>query len=140
MNQSPTTTQLNYKTEQLPAKYNYLAPDKSEIRKLTQVHGGNMCHCTLPVGGVSLAVRHKTVEELWYFMQGSGQMWRKLDDHEGVVDVGPGLSLSIPTGTHFQFRNTGDEPLCFIIVTMPPWPENAGEAVRVEDHWPVAGG
>ncbi len=35
-----------------------------------------------------------------------------------------------------QFRNTGDEDLCFVIVTMPPWP-GAEEARRVTDHWPV---
>jgi mannose-6-phosphate isomerase-like protein (cupin superfamily) len=28
----------------------------------------------------------------------------------------------------------GEEPLMFIIVTMPPWPGDQ-EAVRVDDHW-----
>ena len=69
-------------------------------------------------------------------MEGSGQVWRKNDTAESVVDVGPGVSLSIETGTHFQFRNTGDEDLRFIIVTMPPWP-GEDEAVRVDDYWNV---
>ena len=122
--------------KQLPAKYNYLAPDKSEIRLLLEMTGGGLAHCTLPPQGVSLGVKHKTIEEIWYFIQGQGQVWRKQGDREEVVDVGPGACITIPTGTHFQFRNTGKDPLGFIIVTMPPWPGEE-EAVRVQDHWKV---
>ena len=53
---------------------------------------------------------------------------------ESVVEVEPGIALTIECGTHFQFRNTGDEDLCFVIVTMPPWP-GAREARRMTDHW-----
>ena len=95
---------------------------------------GGLCHCTLPVGKTSLAVRHKTVEEIWYFLEGQGQVWRKLDDSEELVDVRQGVSLTIPAETHFQFRNTGTQPLRFVIVTMPPWP-GEHEAVRVDEHW-----
>lgn len=119
---------------ELPQEYTVLAPDGSEIRELVSVSGGSMAHCTLPPGSTSMAVTHRTVEEVWYFMEGSGQVWRKSDSAESVVDVKPGVSLSIETGTHFQFRNTGDDALRFIIVTMPPWP-GEHEAVRVADHW-----
>ena len=44
--------------------------------------------------------------------------------------------MSIPTGAAFQFRNTGEAPLIFVIATMPPWP-GMDEAVRVKDFWPV---
>jgi mannose-6-phosphate isomerase-like protein (cupin superfamily) len=73
---------------------------------------------------------------MWFVVGGRGQVWRMLDDDEVVVEAGPGTSLSIPTGTHFQFRTVGDEPFQFIMCTMPPWP-GADEAVRVPDHWPV---
>ena len=63
-------------------------------------------------------------------------MWRKNDDEEIVVGAEPGVSLSIEVGTHFQFRNTGDDDLCFIITTMPPW-SGEDEAYRVQDYWPV---
>jgi len=75
------------------------------------------------------------VEEIWYFL--AGQVWRKQDDREKVVDVHPGLSLTIPAETHFQFRNTGDEPLQFIIAAMSPWP-GEDEAVALEEgKWPL---
>lgn len=123
-------------TIHLPSELTVLAPDGSEIRELVAVNGGSMVHCTLPSGAASAAVTHRTVEEVWYFLQGRGQVWRKSDSAESLVDVRPGVSLNITVGTHFQFRNAGDEPLQFIIVTIPPWP-GEDEAVRVEDYWDV---
>jgi mannose-6-phosphate isomerase-like protein (cupin superfamily) len=127
-----------FQTRDLPASYDVLAPDTSEIRVLAAGTRGSMAHGTLPPGRVSLAVRHQTVEELWFVVSGQAEIWRKLGDEEATVIAGPGTSLSIPVGTHFQFRTVGDEPFCFIMVTMPPWP-GPGEAVRVPDHWPVPG-
>lgn len=86
-----------------------------------------------------LAVAHATVDELWYCLGGTGEVWRRREGAESVVDVEPGVALTIECSTHFQFRNTGDEELRFVIVTMPPWP-GAEEARRVEDHWPVTEG
>ena len=121
-------------TRKLPHEYTVLAPDGSEIRELVAVQGGSMVHCRLPSGATSMAVKHLTVEEVWYFIQGRGQVWRSSEGSEVVVDVEAGMSLSIEIGTRFQFRNTGDEDLCFIIVTMPPWPGEQ-EAARVADYW-----
>ncbi len=116
-----------------------IAPDGSRIRELVDVAGGSMVHCTLPKGAVSMAVVHATVDELWYFLAGKGQVWRRRESAESVVDVEPGVSLSIECGTHFQFRSTGAENLRLVIVTMPPWP-GAEEARRVRDHWPLTEG
>jgi len=119
---------------QLPQDYNELAPDGSEIRLLLGLKGGGLCHCTLPPGKTSKAVKHRTVEEIWYFLSGKGEVWRKDNEKEEVVEVIPGTCIDIPLGTHFQFRNTGDKPLCFIISTMPPWPGN-DEAIKVKGKW-----
>ncbi|MBN9393287.1 MAG: cupin domain-containing protein [Chloroflexi bacterium] len=118
----------------LPADYNNLAPDGSEIRLLLGVQGGGMAHCTLPAGQTSVAVTHRTVEEIWYFLSGRGEVWRKKDDAEQVTEVFAGTCLTIPLGTSFQFRATGEEPLCFIIATLPPWP-GPQEAVVVAGKW-----
>ncbi len=120
-----------------PAAGHVLAPDGSEVRPLLDLRRGGLGHCTLPPNAVSQAVRHRTIEEIWYFIKGQGQVWRKHGDHEVVVEVGPGVCLTIPTGVHFQFRNTGDEPLEFLMATMPPWPGSA-EAVRVPNYWEPA--
>ena len=127
---------LDYK--RLANDYDTLAPDGSEIRLLSSTSRGSMVHCTLNPGEVSLPVAHRTVEEVWYFLEGTGQVWRRFVDEERVVDVTPGGSLSIPVGAHFQFRTTGDSPLRILIVTMPPWP-GEDEAYRVPGRWPVEG-
>ena len=121
-------------TVQLPKDYDYLAPDRSEIRLLPEIDGGGMSHCTLPPGHASSAVYHKTVDEIWYFISGSGEVWRKKGQEEAVDQVGTGISLSIPCGTRFQFRNTGSTPLCFVIATIPRWP-GPEEAIHTNGHW-----
>jgi len=123
-----------FETRQVPDRYDCLAPDGSEIRLLPALSGGSMVHCTIPAGGVSRAVRHRTVEEIWFVLDGRGQVWRMLGDREAVTDVEPGVALTIPLGTHFQFRAAAQVPLRILIATMPPWPGD-DEAVRVADHW-----
>lgn len=121
-------------TRHLPDRLDVLAPDGSEIRLLVRTTRGSMVHCTLPPGKATLAVRHRTVEEVWYGLEGEGEVWRKQGEDEQVVALRPGVSLSIPVGVHFQFLATGTTPLKFLIVTMPPWPGEQ-EAERVEDYW-----
>ncbi len=50
----------------LQEKYDYLAPDGSEIRLLPNVNSGGLCHCTLPVGGVSKPVCHRSMAAYRY--------------------------------------------------------------------------
>jgi mannose-6-phosphate isomerase-like protein (cupin superfamily) len=124
----------NLATKVLPKDPDHIAPDGSEIRLLPDLAGGGLCHCTLPAGKTTQAVKHKTVEEIWCFIDGKGEVWRKRGNHEEVVAVEAGVSLTIPADTLFQFRNNGSEPLRFIIATMPPWP-GPDEAVPVEGRW-----
>jgi mannose-6-phosphate isomerase-like protein (cupin superfamily) len=93
-----------------------------------------MAHFELAPNRTSKAVTHRTVEEIWYFVSGRGQMWRKQNEHAAIVDVYPGVSLTIPLGTQFQFRSFGSEPLAAVGVTMPPWPGD-GEAIIVKGEW-----
>ena len=94
----------------------------------------NPAKSTLPPRAVSKAVAHHTVEEVWYIISGKGRIWRKRGDQEEIAELGPGVSLTIPTGTHFQFRSEGPEPLNALGATMPPWPGES-EAVLVDGAW-----
>ena len=123
-----------FKTAKLASKADYLAPDGSEIRLLPDVQGGGLAHCTLPSRKTSLAVRHKTVEEIWYFIEGTGEVWRQMGSKKRTTRVHADVCITIPLGCHFQFRNTGDAPLCFVIATIPRWPGKS-EALKVADHW-----
>jgi len=113
------------------------APDGSDVRILLQMSGGSMAHFKLAVGRTSRPVAHHSVDEIWYFFEGLGVMWRKLDGREETVRVEAGVCITIPCGTHFQFRSLGPEPLKAVAVTMPPWP-GEGEAYEVEGVWRVS--
>lgn len=118
----------------LPVARDVVAPDGSDVRILLGLAGGGMAHFELGPNQVSKAVTHRTIEEIWYFLSGRGQMWRMREGEASIVDVYPGICLTIPLGTHFQFRSFGHEPLSAIGVTMPPWP-GEGEAVFVTGEW-----
>ncbi len=111
-----------------------MAPDGSEVRILCGLSRGSMAQFSLPPGAVSKAVAHRSVEEVWCFIAGRGRMWRQLEGREEVVEVGPGVSISIPVGTRFQFRCDGGEALVAVGATMPPWPGD-GEACVVDGKW-----
>ncbi len=125
---------MDFSTKPLPEAPDDVAPDGSDVRVLLGLESGGMAHFELAPGQTSTAVSHRTVEEIWYILTGRGEMWRKLNDREEVVPIGPGVCLTIPLGTHFQFRSFGDEPLAAVGVTIPPWPGD-GEAYEVRGNW-----
>jgi mannose-6-phosphate isomerase-like protein (cupin superfamily) len=123
------------------------APDGSEVYFLVPPHEtrgfrgdpgvgdagrASLVEVRLPAGRASRPVRHRTVEEIWYFVAGRGQVWRQPPDggEPVVVEVGPGRALVIPTGWAFQFRAEPGADLRFLCYTSPPWPGD-DEAVRV---------
>jgi mannose-6-phosphate isomerase-like protein (cupin superfamily) len=67
-------------------------------------------------------------------LSGRGRIWRKLGHEEEIDELNAGVSLSIPTGTQFQFRCDSSEPLTVLGATMPPWPSE-DEAYLVEGVW-----
>jgi mannose-6-phosphate isomerase-like protein (cupin superfamily) len=115
------------------------APDGSEVRLLASLAGGSFAHFTLSAGATSAAVSHRTVEEIWYFIAGEGEIWRKYRGEASVVEVKAGVALTIPLGTEFQFRANGGTALSFVAVTMPPWP-GPDEAFSVVGPWDAASG
>jgi mannose-6-phosphate isomerase-like protein (cupin superfamily) len=125
---------VTFETKRLATEPDAIAPDGSEVRVLCQVPRGGLAIFSLPPRAVAKPVAHRTVEEVWYILSGSGRMWRKLGGCEEIVELSPGISLTIPTGTHFQFRCDGGEPLNAIGATMPPWPGES-EASLVDGIW-----
>lgn len=120
-----------------------VAPDGSDVRVLLRLAGGSMAHFSLAPGRVSRAVTHRTVSEIWFVLGGRGEMWRAAGDalagDGGSIEIlEPGVCLTIPPGTSFQFRASRDEPLAAIAITMPPWPGD-DEAIPVEGYAAWAG-
>jgi mannose-6-phosphate isomerase-like protein (cupin superfamily) len=128
----------HFDTMQQPDAPDMVARDGSDVRVLLRLGRGSMAHFELAAGRVSQAIAHHAVDELWYIFGGHGEMWRRQGDREETVRLRPGTCLSIPAGTHFQFRADGDGPLAALGVTMPPWPGD-DEAYDVPGPWPPGG-
>jgi len=115
-----------------------IAPDGSEIRFLVPpspaavercpppdraARSSSMVEVRLPAGERSRPVRHRTVEELWYVLAGSGELWRRAPDGEERSDpLEPGRTAVIPTGWAFSFSAGEGADLVFLCHTSPPWP------------------
>ncbi len=106
------------------------APDGSEIRLLIdqrhQASAASLVEVTLPAGQVSRPVWHQRVEEVWYVLQGHGEVWRCPPNADpalyAAVAVKPGDSLVIPPRWRFQFSASDAEALRVLCFTVPPWP------------------
>lgn len=125
-----------FDTMQRPGTPDVVAPDGSDVRVLLQLNRGGMAHFELSAGRVSRAVAHHCVDEIWYILRGQGQMWRRQAQRQETVSLEPGTCLSIPAGTHFQFRAASTGPLAAVAATMPPWP-GPDEAYEVPGAWPA---
>jgi mannose-6-phosphate isomerase-like protein (cupin superfamily) len=130
----PATPAKPYETKTLGTGVDATAPDGTAVRLLLSLSGGSMAHFELPAGGVSHAVTHRTVEEIWFVVSGRGSIWRRTEGLEGIYPIGPGTALTIPLGTAFQFRAESDAALAFVAITMPPWP-GMEEAVSAQGPW-----
>jgi len=123
-----------FSTMSLPQSPDVVAPDGSDVRVLLRVPGGSTAHFTLGAGLTARAVTHRTVDEIWYVVAGRGEMWRREGTREETVPLAPGVCLTLPAGTHFQFRAHPLEAVAAIGMTVPPWPGD-GEAVAVDGPW-----
>ena len=115
------------------------APDGSEIRLLVDSRQGavksSLVEVALGPGEVTRPARHRTVEEIWYVLEGTGKVWRcppeAGPETVSPVDVAAGDALVIPAGWSFQFSAEAGSALRFLCHTTPPWPGD-DEAAEVE--------
>ena len=111
------------------------APDGAAVRPLCVLPGvASFAHFELAASQVSQAVSHATVQEIWYVVAGWGRMWRDDGSAKSVVELIPGVCLTIPLGTSFQFR-AGADGLRVVAVTVPPWPGDPAEARPQRGPW-----
>lgn len=124
----------SFGTMRLPGECDAIAPDGSCVRVLLRLARGSMAHFELAAGRIFRPVAHHHVAEIWYILHGGGELWRRQGDRQETVPLAAGTCLTIPAGTHFQFRSSQDGPLAIVGVTMPPWPGD-DEAYEVSGKW-----
>jgi mannose-6-phosphate isomerase-like protein (cupin superfamily) len=125
---------MSWQTGCIASEPNHVAPFGAEVRVLAHTARGSMAHFVLSSKAISNAMAYRTVDEIWLFLSGRGRVWRCLDGQEEIVDVGPGVAITIPAGTKFQFRCDTYEPLAAVATTIPSWP-GKDEIYPVEGCW-----
>jgi mannose-6-phosphate isomerase-like protein (cupin superfamily) len=128
---------MAFTSKRLSAAPDVIAPDGSEVRVLCATSRASTAVFTLRPGAVARAVRHRTVDEVWYVLSGAGRIWRRLGNEEEITKLSPGVSVTIPAGAEFQFRCDGEVALSVFGATIPPWPGET-EAVFTEGPWAAA--
>ncbi|WP_035804232.1 cupin domain-containing protein [Kitasatospora mediocidica] len=121
-----------FTTARLDAAPEITAPDGSAVRPLCVLPGvASFAQFELTPGQTAKAVSHATVEEIWFVVSGAGEMWRRQDGREEVTGLEPGVCLTIPLGTTFQFR-AGLQGLRVVAATVPAWPSDSPHEARFE--------
>lgn len=111
------------------------APDGLCVAPLLSLKGGSMAVFEAAPGMSGRAVAHVSVDEIWYVLEGRGEMWRARDADESITALAPGVCVAVSAGTRFQVRANRSSRLRAVAVTLPPWPGDS-EAVLVKGRWP----
>jgi mannose-6-phosphate isomerase-like protein (cupin superfamily) len=98
----------------------FITLDGSEIRELLAhrnscIRAQSLAEARLPVEAVTSAHYHVRTEEIYYILEGTGEM-RIADE---VRPVEPGDAIAIQPGAIHQIRNTGDRELKFLCCCAP---------------------
>ncbi len=100
----------------------FITLDGSSIRELagpawTPAENQSLAEATVPVGGATTAHYHRTTEELYYIVSGTGLM--RVGEEER--DVRRGDCVVIPPGAEHKLSNTGAEPLVLLCCCAPAY-------------------
>lgn len=100
----------------------FTAPDGSTIREFLNprnsvLRNQSLAKATLPVGDATAEHLHPIAEEIYYILQGAGQM--RVEDEERVVTTGD--AIAIPAGHKHKIWNTGATPLIFLCCCAPAY-------------------
>ncbi len=98
----------------------FTTKDGSEIRELLAhrnscIGNQTLAEARLPAGGSTAPHHHVRTEEIYYILEGCGQM--RVGGE--TASVGPGDAIAIPPGASHQISNTGDGPLRFLCCCAP---------------------
>ncbi|MHC4399482.1 MAG: cupin domain-containing protein [Planctomycetota bacterium] len=102
---------------QVPA---FTTKDGSEIREVLAhrnscIRNQTLAEARLPAGSSTTPHYHVKTEEIYYLLEGEGQMRVGEEDRR----VGPGDAVAIPPGAVHQIANTGSTTLKFLCCCAP---------------------
>jgi mannose-6-phosphate isomerase-like protein (cupin superfamily) len=112
----------------------FTTKDGSEIRELLAhrnscIRNQTLAEARLPAGGSTTPHHHVKTEEIYYILEGVGEM--RIERETALV--GPGDAIAIPPGASHQITNTGSNPLQFLCCCAPGY-EHEDTVLEVESE------
>jgi mannose-6-phosphate isomerase-like protein (cupin superfamily) len=106
-----------YNLDRVPA---FITKDGSEIRELLAhrnscIRNQTLAEARLPVGASTTPHHHVKTEEIYFILEGQGQM--RVGQEAQAVDVGD--AIAIPPGVSHQITNTGGVVLRLLCCCAP---------------------
>lgn len=100
----------------------FITKDGSTIRELMAHRNSaakrmSLAEASLPPGGKTECHLHREVEEIYYFLAGTGKILVGDEFH----DVGPGVSILHSPGVRHQTWNTGADRMVFLCCCAPAY-------------------
>ena len=100
----------------------FMGPDGAIIRELAASRNSaarkqSLAEATIPVGGTVTEHFHRSTEEFYYILNGTGLM--KIEGEER--EVGPGDTVIIVPGQRHKITNNGQIPLVLLACCSPEW-------------------
>jgi mannose-6-phosphate isomerase-like protein (cupin superfamily) len=98
----------------------FITKDGSEIRELlahrnSAIANQSLAEARVPVGVTTIAHYHIRTEEIYYLLEGEGEMQIEGEWHH----VRPGDAIAIPPGKIHQIKNPGPNELRFLCCCAP---------------------
>jgi len=109
----------------------FITKDKSEIREImapanSRIERQSLAEAIVYPGDSTELHLHKTIEEIYYILEGEGNMWQ--DGEERAIN--PGDAIANPPGIPHYITNTGDTPLVFLCICVPNYTHEDTELVE----------
>jgi len=112
----------------------FITKDKSEIREIMApanscIERQSLAEAIVYPGDTTATHIHKTIEEIYYILDGVGVMWQ--DGEELEIARGDAIANS-PSVPH-RITNTGDIPLVFLCLCVPHYTHEDTELLADAD-------
>lgn len=129
---------MNFTRKVLTGPPDFLSPGGgAEIRYILNSKGGDLTHAVCPAGEVAPTHELPELDEGYFILGGSGEIWRRYQGRDGIIALRPGTFVWMPRGTQFQYRANQGLSLVFLVVVLPSWRR---ELFNIVDTGPWASG
>jgi mannose-6-phosphate isomerase-like protein (cupin superfamily) len=104
-----------------------------EFRYILSSPRGDLTHAVCQAGAVAPTHELPALDEAYFVLAGTGEIWRRYQDREGITPLSPGRFVWMPAGCLFQYRANRGSSLVFLVAVIPSW---RPELVHVVDGGP----